>query len=79
MNIKPEDILAICAFLTVLGGIFLWANRAMLAPFKVLISANTDAMQSLKDLVAVHGDKLEDHGERIAKIETKHAVRHPGE
>jgi uncharacterized sodium:solute symporter family permease YidK len=79
MLITPEDILASCAVVTVLAGLFLWANKSMLAPFKVLISANTDAMQSLKELVTVHAEKIDDHGERIAKIEAKHSVRHGGE
>ena len=74
-----EEILAICAVATVLGGIFLWVTRSTLAPFKILIAANNDIMTSLKELVANHTDRLDDHGQRITKIETKHSVRHPGE
>lgn len=74
-----DQILAGCAVATVLGGIFAFTNRANLAPFKVLIKSNTDAMESLHTLVDKHTDRLEDHGQRIASIEAKHKVHHPGE
>ncbi len=76
---KPDEILAVCAVATLLGALFVWLNRANLAPFKILIKSNTEAMQSLHTLVDQHTAKLEDHGERIACIEAKHTVHHIGE
>jgi uncharacterized protein involved in tolerance to divalent cations len=79
MKVTSDSILAICTILGVLGSLFVWANKLNLAPFKVLVKSNTDAMQSLRELIAVHETKIEEHGERIATIEAKHSVRHGGE
>jgi len=71
-----EAIGVACAVLTIIGGIFLWANRMTLAPFKILIASNTMAMEELKKLNATHQEQLDDHQDRIVKIETKHFARH---
>jgi hypothetical protein len=74
-----DQVLAGCAVATVLGTIFAVANRLNLAPFKILIKSNTDAMESLHTLVDKHTERLDNHGERIAKIEVRHSLHHPGE
>jgi hypothetical protein len=75
---KAELVLAICAALTVLGGLFIWLTRVTLEPFKILIQSNTKAMTDIANVVSIHADKIEDHGVRLTAIETKHAVRHGG-
>ena len=72
----PDVVVAICALVTVLSGVLMWINRAQLAPFKVLIAANTMAMEKIDISIDKLTDKLLEHGDRITVIETKHAVRH---
>jgi hypothetical protein len=71
-----EAIGAACAVMTVLGALFVYANKLNLAPFKILIASNTMAMEELKKLTATQQVQIDDHQDRIVSIETKHMARH---
>lgn len=62
-----------------LGGLTAWAIRATVAPIKVAIENNTIVMTRVIDKLDEHDVKLDDHGNRITKIETKHSMRYPDE
>jgi len=79
MVISAETVLAACAVTTIIGGIFMWAVKLSLAPFKELIRSNTQAMTDLKELVMGHTERLDNQETRIVKIETKHSMYHRGE
>jgi len=72
MNIDTTG--SIVAILVPLAALVIWAMRAIVAPLKVVIENNTLAMNKIMDTVEIHADKLEDHGIRIACIETQHEL-----
>jgi hypothetical protein len=76
MTISVETLGVIFGIAATLGALIVWAIRASLAPMKELIVNNTDALGRIADTLEMHTNKLENHGERIAVIETKHRVRH---
>ncbi len=65
---------SIVAILVPLAGLLVWAMRAIVAPLKVVIENNTRAMTRIMDTVEAHAEKLEDHGIRIACIETRYEL-----
>jgi hypothetical protein len=81
-----EGIQAGLAILIAGSGGIIWIVGAMIAPvkkavegsektMKVVIDNNTRAMEKLVALVDQHEDRLDDHHDRIARIETIHDVR----
>jgi hypothetical protein len=65
---------SIVAILVPLAALLVWAMRAIVAPLKVVIENNTQAMNRIMGTVETHSGKLEDHGIRIACIETRHEL-----
>ena len=63
---------SIVAILVPLAALLVWAMRAIVAPLRVVIENNTQAMNKIMGTVEIHAGKLEDHGIRIACIETRH-------
>jgi cobalamin biosynthesis protein CobD/CbiB len=60
------------AVLVPLAGLVVWAMRAVVAPLKVTVDNNTQALERWGELLDRHADKLEDHEVRISCIETVH-------
>jgi F420-0:gamma-glutamyl ligase len=77
--VDSGTVLATCAVVTIVSGALVYMNKSNLKPFKVLISSNTKAMESIAEVVKNHSIELKDHDERIVKIETKHGIHHPSE
>jgi len=69
-----ETIGSIVAILVPLAALVVWAMRAIVAPLKVVIENNTQAMNKIMGTVEAHAGKLEDHGIRLACIETRHEL-----
>lgn len=65
--------------LSMMAALVWWAMRSTVAPLKVVIQNNTAAMERIIHKLDDHDDRLDDHGNRITAIETKHAMRHPNE
>jgi hypothetical protein len=65
---------SIVAILVPLAALLVWTMRAIVAPLKVVIENNTQAMNKIMGTVESHAGKLEDHGIRIACIETRHEL-----
>ena len=59
---------------TIIGGLAIFAMRAMLSPFRVLIQNNTDALNRITDKLDYHDERLGNHEGRIVKIETVHEI-----
>ena len=72
MNDISTLIGTIIAGLAVIGGIVIWAIRSTTAPLSVVIDNNTKALDRVTGILDEHSVKLEDHGERLVKIETVH-------
>ena len=62
-----------------MGALFAWAIKAVMAPIKVSIDNNTRVIERISDKLEAHDERLDDHGNRIVAIETKHRVRHGNE
>jgi len=73
-----SDIVTIAGVsLTAIGavsGVVVWLMRSTLAPLQVVIENNTAAINKVLEKVDDHDVKLEDHGNRLVKIETTHAL-----
>jgi hypothetical protein len=54
--------------------LLIWAMRAIVAPLGVVIENNTRVMERIEGRIDKHTETLEDHGIRIACIETVHEV-----
>jgi len=74
MNVTPENIGVLIAVVVPLAALLVWSIRAIVAPLGVVIENNTQAMTRLMDTVEQHAEKLEDHGIRIACIETREDI-----
>ena len=74
MNDISTLIGTIIAGLAVIGGIVIWAIRSTTAPLSVVIDNNTKALDRVTGILDDHTVKLEDHGERLVKIETVHEM-----
>jgi len=72
MSIEVVGILV--AVIVPLAALLVWAMRAIVAPLGVVIENNTQAMTRIMETVELHGEKLENHGIRIACIETRDEV-----
>jgi hypothetical protein len=71
-----QTIGILTAVLVAMGGFFLWAVNAIVAPIKVVIENNTDAVnkvvlkhEALEREVKVHGETLANHEPRIIGLE----------
>jgi hypothetical protein len=78
MSIENTISIALTA-IGMLAALIVWAMRATVAPLKVVIQNNTSAMERIITKLDDHDDKLDDHGNRITRIETTHRVRHGDE
>ena len=74
MNDISTLIGTIIAGLAVIGGLVIWAIRSTTAPLSVVIDNNTKALDRVTGILDEHTVKLEDHGERLVKIETVHEM-----
>ena len=74
MNDISTLIGTIIAGLAVIGGLVIWAIRSTTAPLSVVIDNNTKALDRVTGILDDHTVKLEDHGERLVKIETVHEI-----
>ena len=74
MNDISTLIGTIVAASAVIGGLALWAIRSTIAPLSVVIDNNTKALDRVTGILDEHTVKLEDHGERLVKIETVHEM-----
>lgn len=74
MKLTGETVAILVAIVVPLAALLVWAMRAIVAPLGVVIENNTAAMTRIMDTVEMHGEKLEDHSVRIAKIETVHDI-----
>ena len=74
MNDISTLIGTIIAGLAVIGGLVIWAIRSTTAPLSVVIDNNTKALDRVTGILDEHSVKLEDHGERLVKIETVHEM-----
>jgi len=71
MTLSIETIGPLIALLVPIAALLVWAMRAIVAPLGVVIENNTKAMDRIMETIGLHGEKLEDHGIRIACIETR--------
>lgn len=69
-----ETIAALVGVAAVIGALAVWAMTAIIAPLNVVIENNTQAMNRVISTLDSHTEKLEDHGNRIVKIETIHEI-----
>ena len=69
-----ETVASIIAILVPVSALLIWAMRAIVAPLGVVIENNTAAMDRIMGTVEIHAGKLENHGIRIACIETRHEM-----
>ena len=74
MILSIETIGIIIAVLVPVSALLVWAMRAIIAPFGVVIENNTAAMTRIMDTVDQHAEKLDDHNVRIVRIETVHDI-----
>lgn len=73
----PAEIFGtILAVSSALAGLIVWVIKALLAPFKVVIENNTRVMERIEAKLEDHSDMLDEHGNRLTKIETAHRVIH---
>lgn len=61
---------------SLLAGLVVWVIKALMAPLKVVIENNTRVMERIEAKLEDHSDTLDDHGNRLTKIETEHRVIH---
>lgn len=69
-----EEATMIIAIATPISALVVWAMRATIAPLKVVINHNTDAMERVVAVLDRHDDKIADHEVRIVKVETVHEL-----
>jgi len=72
MNLETTG--SVIAIVVPIAALVVWAMRAIVAPLKIVIENNTLAMNKIMGTVEIHAEKLEDHGIRIACIETRHEM-----
>lgn len=61
---------------SLLAGLVIWVIKVLMAPLKVVIENNTRVMERIEAKLDDHSDTLDDHGNRLTKIETEHNVYH---
>lgn len=80
-----EGIALICSVVATGAGGLVWVVRSMMKPLQVTVEANqrdmigaiernTDALHEIKVLVKEHEVRLDEHNNRITRIEVKHEV-----
>lgn len=65
-------IVSICA---VVGGAFTWVIKAIIKPMQVTLDNNTEAMEKLSNTIDKLDGRLDDHDQRIERIETIQTMR----
>ena len=74
MSSTAENAALILGIAVPLSAAVLWVIHAIVAPLRVVVENNNTIIERVMDRLDKHADKLDDHGVRIACIETRHDV-----
>lgn len=64
---------------SMMAALITWVIKAVVAPLRVSLDNNTNVMERVIRKLDEHDDTLDDHGNRITRIETAHGHYHKGE
>jgi len=62
-----------------MAALVIWVIKAVVAPLRVSLDNNSAVMERVMAKLDEHDGTLDDHGNRITRIETAHSHYHKGE
>lgn len=74
---NPAEIVGtVLAIASALAGLIIWVVKVLLEPMKTVVENNTRVMERIEAKLDDHSDTLDEHGNRLTRIETAHRVIH---
>ena len=74
---NPAELVGIVlAVASALAGLIVWIVKALLEPLQRVVENNTRVMERIEAKLDEHTDTLDEYGNRITKMETKHQMIH---
>lgn len=77
--VNLELIAVVLTAASMMAALVVWVIKAVVAPLRVSLDNNTNVMERVIRKLDEHDDTLDDHGNRITRIETAHSHYHKGE
>ena len=71
-----ELIAVVLTAASMMAALVVWVIKAVVAPLRVSLDNNSAVMERVLAKLDAHDDVLDEHGNRITRIETKHKMIH---
>lgn len=77
--VNLELIAVVLTAASMMAALVIWVIKAVVAPLRVSLDNNTQVMERVLAKLDAHDEAIDDHGNRITRIETAHSHYHKGE